>query len=128
MQGQFSFPPEARIRKRGEFDAVQAKGTRVSSRHFIFLIAAADSTQSRIGFIITRKAEPSSVRRNRMRRRLREIFRNNRQKLTKKIDLVIIARKGAAQREYGEIREEVLGVLSRGGYFPKLSFKDSDAE
>lgn len=72
--------------------------------------------ESRLGVIITRKVDKRAARRNRLRRRLREIFRTERHKLTKKVDLVIIARKDAADCRFARIKQEVIGALSRAGY------------
>ena len=95
---------------------MQARARRFTTRYFILLVAKAETPYSRIGFIITRKVEPGAVKRNRLRRRLREIFRLNCTKLTKKIDLVIIARQGATLREFSDVHDEILSSLAKGGH------------
>jgi len=65
------FPREARLVRRGEFDAVYRAGKRRSSSHFTVFFRANELPQSRFGFSI-KKALGGAVVRNRIRRRLRE--------------------------------------------------------
>lgn len=68
----------------------------------------------RLGLSVSKKVG-NAVERNKVRRRLREIFSANLQEITGNSDLVISARPGAAQASFEELREEFLrGVRKLG--------------
>lgn len=76
---------------RHDFDSVFANpGARVSSRDFLVLAAPSTTTDSRIGFVTSKKKLRRAADRNRFRRCFREALR--RQGGLPGIDLVIVAR------------------------------------
>lgn len=88
-----SFPKSARLRKRREYQAVQAAGQRLSLPHFVFVITArAESTGARIGIIASRKVGCSVVR-SRAKRLVREAFRALRRQFPDDVDVVVIVRR-----------------------------------
>jgi len=95
---------------------MQSKAKRFSSKHFVLLLAGTQLQNNRLGVIITRKIEKRATRRNLLRRRLREFFRKNQQKLTKTFDMVIIARRQAELLNYAQIESELVGLLMRGRF------------
>jgi ribonuclease P protein component len=105
------FPGSARVKRRGEILSVQNNGRKLFSRHFLVSLLAARGTSSRLAVTVTKKVDKRSSARNRLRRRIREIFRLTRFKLSSLFDIVIIARNGACELEYAEIRRELLGTL-----------------
>ena len=64
----------------------------------------------RLGITATRKCG-CAVRRNRIKRVLREIFRNHRARVDAGIDVVVNARPGADFGDYARIEHEFLGAL-----------------
>jgi ribonuclease P protein component len=114
-----SFGPDRRVRKRSEFVHVQAASRRVTTTHFVLLVAAQAKPQpggaSRIGFIVTRKIG-GAVARNRIKRVCRECFRLWPGLLPDGIDLVVVARQGAETMGLADVRAEwggVAGLLRR---------------
>lgn len=88
-----SFPKSARLRKRREYQAVQATGQRVSLPHFVFVITArAAPTGARIGIVASRKVGCSVVR-SRAKRLVREAFRAMRPHFPDDVDMVVIVRR-----------------------------------
>ena len=75
-----------------------------------------ESDESRLGVTVTTKIDKRAVVRNRIKRRLREIFRLNRGRLKEPLDLVIVARRGAAACGFAEMERQILGALRYGGY------------
>jgi ribonuclease P protein component len=61
----------------------------------------------RLGITVTRKTG-SSVRRNRIRRMLRDVFRRHRAELTPALDLVLNARSEAAEASIADLDREFL--------------------
>ena len=91
-----SFGKDRRLRARSEFDRVQRGGVRVVSAHFVFLLASrVEAGPSRLGLVASRKVG-NAVARNRVKRVCRECFRLGMAPLPDGIDLVLIARSGAA--------------------------------
>ena len=87
------FGPAARLRSRAEFTAVQEGGRRAPGR-FLTMLARPNSVgHDRLG-IIASKRVGSAVARNRAKRRIRELFRQDgsRPAGTANLDLVVIAR------------------------------------
>ncbi len=120
-EGAHTFKRDKRIRKSQEFSQVQQKGKRFTSKHFLFLVSKNKGLKSRIGITITRKVDSRAVYRNRLKRRLRELFRIFYGEFLAPFDIVIIARKNAAECEMGEIRREVLGTLKHAGLLKRSS-------
>ena len=57
------------------FDAVKGAGTTFRGKHCLLVVLARAGEPTRFGFIASRKGVGDAVRRNRARRRLREIVR-----------------------------------------------------
>src|SRR4051812_24455863 len=67
-----------RLRKRFEFRRVRNEGRRVHTASFVIQVAANTQSPSRLGLTVSRKVGPA-VRRNRIKRLLREVFRLERE-------------------------------------------------
>jgi ribonuclease P protein component len=65
----------------------------VSSKHFLILSRDQHKSQTRLGIIVAKKHVKLSPQRNRIKRLLRESFRNKRHSLPN-IDIVVLAKKG----------------------------------
>jgi ribonuclease P protein component len=68
------FPPDRRIRRRGEFSTVFERGTRIHGRFYTFLLLSNTATAPRLGIVASRKIG-GAVQRNRAKRLIREMFR-----------------------------------------------------
>lgn len=110
------YPAANRIKKRSEFLRVQEIGSKHFSRHFVIAIAASPTPHPRLGIVITKKLDKRAVVRNLLKRRVREVFRHNRHRLSENFDIVIIARKNAHEITFKEIGREILGALYHNGY------------
>lgn len=53
--------------------------------------------------------------RNRVKRRLRDVFRRNKMAFFAYLDVVVIARSGAANVDYASLRDEVLLLIGKLG-------------
>ena len=94
------FPKEVRLRRRSEFLKVQETGQKFPSDAFLALVlpnARADGV-TRLGLTVSTKVGNAVVR-NRIRRRLRELFRTRKERLPRGLDVVLIARTQAAQAD-----------------------------
>jgi ribonuclease P protein component len=105
-----TFPREARLVRRGEFDAVYRAGKRFSSSHFTVFVRRNDLALNRFGFSI-KKALGGAVVRNRIRRRVREIVRCHRQEIPTGWDIVIHPKSSVAKAEFAALQQDLLRVL-----------------
>jgi ribonuclease P protein component len=96
-------PRSDRIQNRADFLRVQQGGKRVSTPHFVIMVMPAE--RQRLGVTVTRRTA-GAVGRNRVRRLVREVFRQNRA-LFPRCELVVVARAGADQLNYAAVRAEV---------------------
>ena len=113
IAGTASFSKADRLRRRAEFLRVQAQGRRIHSRHFGVTLAPPEGPGPRLGLVVTRRFG-KAVRRNRMKRLLREFFRRHKGRLPSR-DLVIMAKKGAEALNYDQVAEELGRLLKLPG-------------
>jgi ribonuclease P protein component len=76
MGGQ-SFPRKSRLLKPSEFQRVFDQAVVSSDKLFRVLARAAAGSQSRLGMAVSRKVDPRASRRNRIKRVIRESFRQH---------------------------------------------------
>ncbi len=103
-----------RLKRRGEFIHVAAKGRRVPSPGLVLqVLARGDAGPARIGFTVTKKVGNAVVR-NRVRRRLREAARLvlADQQLAG-VDLVLIGRGGTRVRGFADLQDDLRRVLAK---------------
>lgn len=118
-----SFGPTRRVRKRSDFALLRAEGTKAgATRHFTWVVrprtrtadadAAADahdpghdSGETRLGLVVSTRAGNAVVR-NRLKRWSRELFRTQRDKLPKGMDLLLIYRPQASPTTLAELARE----------------------
>jgi ribonuclease P protein component len=107
-----------RLSRSRDFDAVYRHGRSVSTRYLtLYSFAREDGgDEPRLGLSVTNKAVASAVARNRIKRRLRELWRSRLETLARGRDYVLIVRPGLAEAAeergpewLGERVDEVLG-------------------
>ena len=108
-KGTARFTKAARLRHRQDFLRAQAQGKRLHTRHFGVTLAPMAAGHPRLGLVATRRMG-KAVRRNRVKRLLREFFRRHQTGLPA-FDLVIMAKKGASALGYHQVEEELGRLL-----------------
>jgi ribonuclease P protein component len=83
----------------------------VGSSSFTLFGLPNDLDYCRLGLTVPRKVG-GAVRRNRVKRLLREVFRHNRTRFEPRMDLVVNARPGIASRSLEELEREFLRSFS----------------
>jgi ribonuclease P protein component len=109
VKGTARFTKADRLRRRSEYLRVQAQGRRLYSRHFGVTLAEPAAPTPRLGLVVTRRFG-KAVRRNRMKRLLREFFRRHQGRLPYR-DLVIMAKKGAEALSFSQVEQELGRLL-----------------
>ena len=104
---EFGFPKTSRLLNAADYKAVFSNAQlKVSCRHFLVLANRTDRSSARIGLVIAKKNVALAVQRNRIKRQLRNTFRHKAE-LLDKLDLVVLARKGADKLDNKEVIETI---------------------
>lgn len=90
---------------------MQREGKRVHTRHFVLVVLPGTEPEGlrRVGITVTKKVA-RAVGRNRVKRVLREVFRRNRHLFPEGCDVVVIAKSGAAELGYEDVKAEIAKV------------------
>jgi ribonuclease P protein component len=87
-----------RLSRSRDFDAVYRHGRSVSTRFLtLYWFSRDDDTEPRVGLSVPKKAVGGAVQRNRIKRRLRELWRARLESLPPGRDYVLIVRPGLAE-------------------------------
>ncbi len=88
-------PPRARLRRAADFAALRNARGRWQTRHFLLRWIESPVAATRLGLAVSRKVSKRAVQRNRIKRIVRESFREQRNELPP-LDVLVIARTSAA--------------------------------
>jgi len=107
------FDKSERLRRRPEFKKVERSGGRKICRLFIIYALKNELDYSRLGLTVSRKVGNSPVR-NWWKRRLREVYRNNKSNIPKGFDFVVIVRsqKEKERPDFALIKRTLLKSLN----------------
>ncbi len=98
--------PSLRLRKKRDFDRVFNQPLRSARRCFTVLARSNPMTHARLGLAVSKKVDKRAVGRNRIKRMIRESFRQD-AIAAASLDVVVIARPPAASDEPGTVRKEL---------------------
>jgi ribonuclease P protein component len=108
-----------RLRSSREFQRVSRRGRRATSEGFVVLVVprvavagGPEASGSRLGLTVSRRVGGAVVR-NRVKRRLREWFRQSATRSAGAFDWVVIARPAAAGLASHALRAQLDGVCER---------------
>ena len=105
------FPKQKRLLTPADFRAAFSKSQfKVSCRYFLILATSNDQPGSRLGVVIAKKNVAKAVQRNRIKRHIRECFRQ--QKILPGLDIVVLARKDADTLDNQNLRRSLTALLS----------------
>ena len=108
--GLFSFKREERILKKREFISLKLQGRRYYTKNFVVIIKKNKGGITRLGITVSKRIG-NSVKRNRIKRLIREFFRLNKQQIPKGYDLLITALKGNNAFAFFKVQEELGNLL-----------------
>lgn len=106
---------EQRLTKRGQFATVYSQGKAWANSFAVLRAFPNGLTISRWGLSVSR-AVGKAVVRNKVKRRLREVVRQ--MIIAEGWDLVLIARKRAAEAQYSELERATRTLLTKAGLLP----------
>ena len=106
--------PAVTVKENYEFRRIYRKGRSAVSPCLVVYCQKNRRGQSRLGVTVSTKLGHAVVR-NRVRRRLREIYRLNREKMPAGYDIIIVARVRAAEAPYRTLERHYLRCLGELG-------------
>ncbi|PIE56702.1 MAG: ribonuclease P protein component [Desulfobulbus propionicus] len=107
-------PKTKLLRQRWEFARVYAKGARLRGEGFSLIFRDNAQPVSRLGISVPRKAG-SAVRRNRVKRLFREVFRLNHDLFPAGSDIVVTIRPDFQENSYRCVKQAVARVVTSSG-------------
>jgi ribonuclease P protein component len=110
-------PQVNRLRKKKEIERVFKVGRNVFNPICGFKFQANGLSLSRFSIIIGLKVSKSAVKRNRLRRQVREVIRLNLSKIRSGFDFAFIISPKALGKDYQELEQIILSGLKRAGLF-----------
>jgi ribonuclease P protein component len=107
-----------RLSRSRDFDAVYRHGRSVSTRFLtLYWFSRGDDAEPRLGLSVPKKAVRTAVARNRIKRRLRELWRARLESLPRGRDYVLIVRPGfveaADERDVEWLTDRINEVLGK---------------
>ena len=117
------FPRRLRLRRRREFLRVQRGGRKHHTRYFLVFVRPSIPTgedrgdasrlpPTRLGVTVTRKVG-KAVKRNRIKRLVREAFRRERSVLPAGLDMVWVAKRDAVDTTYQAVVDDLHALATR---------------
>lgn len=110
--GAASLPPSARLRSAADYAALRAVKGRLNGTLFAIRYGPGAAADARMGMAVSRKVSKRAVDRNRIKRVVRESFRQRRATLPL-LDMLVIARSAAAAADNATLRAELERLWSR---------------
>ena len=102
-----------RLKKKTDITNVFKKGTNIAG-NFIFLRLAKNGLQdNRFAFVVGLKISKSAVKRNTIKRQLRDILRKNIFKARNGFDFLIITKPEIINKKYTEIEKELINLFKK---------------
>lgn len=106
------FPKAARLLSRADFDRASRGASQVVTPHFKVIRGRGTAGRPRLGLIVPRKIG-GAVARNRVKRLIREWFREAQTGLPQTLELIVIARSGAPQLDFADVARELHRAVRR---------------
>ena len=102
------------LKKNYEFKRLYNKGKSAASKCVVVYCIRNNKTENRLGITVSTKLG-CAVQRNRIRRRLKEIYRINESSLRLGHSIVIVARSGSRHAVWSEFENSVLSLFKTLG-------------
>jgi ribonuclease P protein component len=109
---ELSYRKLERVTNKSRFRAIYDQGVWSSSKHFTTIICSNTEGVKRLGITVTKKAG-NSVKRNRIKRLIREFFRLNKALFPARNDVIIMAKRNMPPLNYQEACRELTELFTR---------------
>jgi len=102
------------LTKNYEFKRLYNKGKSVASKYVVVYCIKNNNSENRLGITVSTKLG-GAVQRNRIRRRLKEIYRLNEHTLRMGFNIVLVARQRCRHAGWSELESSVLSIFDKLG-------------
>lgn len=106
-------PRENRLVRQPDFEKVKEKGEKFQSHLFGLLVFPNEEEVSRFGFVVSTKLSKRAVKRNRVKRILREQVRLSLPKIKKGFDVIFLGKKALLEGSYQEVGYEIKRLFKK---------------
>jgi ribonuclease P protein component len=103
-----------RLKKTQDFSRGYRRGKSKADRNLVLYLLKNDLEESRLGISVSKKVGNSVVR-HCIKRRVREAVRLHEEQFPTGYDIIVIARKPAAEADYHQLETSVLNLNTRFG-------------
>ena len=100
------------LKKNYEFQRLYSKGKSSITPYLVVYARKTKKRDMRVGFTVSTKMGKAVVR-NRVRRRLREIYRLNEERIVPGAEIVVVARVKAVRASYAQLQNAFLGACEK---------------
>jgi len=105
-----------RLRSRRDFSFTYRKGKSVANSYLVLVYRKNSLPINRVGFSVSKKFG-NAVKRNKIKRRLREIVRQSLESIENGNDMIFIVRKNAQQADFKQLQEAVRNLFGRANLY-----------
>lgn len=110
----FTLPARLRVKRASVFQEAYAQGVKQVGRYLVLWSREGEDMDCRLGVVASRRVG-NSVARSRAKRRLRELYRLNRHRLTGRADVILVARASILKAPVDRLQQDFDAVFSRAG-------------
>jgi len=100
------------IKKNEDFHRIIKSGNIHTSRYLVLYILPYNGNINRVGFTVTRKIK-GSVKRNRIRRLMKECFRLNQNIIKQGYEMIFLAKQNALDADYYDVRNSIFELFKK---------------
>lgn len=104
--------PLERIRKNKDFSTLYRKGSRYRGTYFHLVYLAGAFAFPRLAVVVSKKVGNAVVR-NRIKRRIRALFRKNKPLFVEPIDMILVAKKEILELSKPDLAAEFFAAVDR---------------
>ena len=105
------FGPAHRLTRAADYQRIFRRRAGVHGRYFSMYVASPISAPARLGLAVSKKASRLAVRRNRVKRVIREAFRHTAQQLN--FDCIVVAKPAADKATNADLRRDLKQLWQR---------------
>ena len=104
------------LKKNADFQNVYQCGKSFANKYLVMYVKENDLGKNRIGISVSKKVGNSVVR-HRVKRLILESYRLHEDMFNSSLDMVIIARNTAKEKNYHEIENSMISLLKKAGLY-----------
>lgn len=108
----FGISPEQRLHLKRDFECIIKEGKRIKGEIIEAWVKENNSGIMRFGVVVPRKLAKKSVKRNRMKRLMREFLRLHQENFRGK-DIILVAKEDFSQLKFQDVERKLLEILGR---------------